>query len=136
MTMGAKNKLDVLTGAVYASMVEVIDYNSPDRDAACAVLGVDAKSYGTERILSAWEAYAKIKPADMAKLIYAFFGDSEKEDYTIRYSTHNEFPKYGRCLKMEILYNWLCSLGYQMSDEETAMMNGTHEVYRRGEAAE
>lgn len=135
VTMGAKNKLDVLTGAVYASMVEVIDCNSPDRDAACAVLGVDAKSYGMERILSAWEAYAKIKPADMAKLIYAFFGDSAKEDYTIRYSTHNELPKYGRCLKLEILYNWLCSLGYQMSDEETAMMNGTHEVYHRGEAA-
>lgn len=130
VTMGAKNKLDVLTGAVYASMVEVIDYNSPDRDAACAVLGVDAKSYGTERILSAWEAYAKIKPADMAKLIYAFFGDDGNETYTTNCYGHSDFPAYRRNIKLEILYNWLWSLGYQMSDEETAMMNGTHEVYK------
>lgn len=134
VTMGTKNKVDVLTGAVYASMIETISYNSGSRDDACAVLGVDCSGYDPERMIKAAEAYGKVKPQDMPKLVYAFFGDSAKRNYTGS-GARTAYPEFDRNAVLELLYKWLCSLGYQMSDEETAMMNGTHEVYHRGEAA-
>lgn len=33
-------------------------------------------------------------------------------------------------LKLDDLYNWLCALGYEMSDEEKAMQDGSHEVFK------
>lgn len=132
VAMGSKNKVDVLTGAVYASMLESIDYNSMDRDGISSILGDDSKHYDPKRMLKAWDAYAKVSPKDMPKLVYAFFGDDENETYTGRYGK-SDYPKFERSAKMEMLYAWLCALGYTMSDEEIAMMNGTHEVFSDGE---
>ena len=33
--------------------------------------------------------------------------------------------------KLDDLYNWLCRLGYEMSDEEKAMQDGSHEVFKK-----
>ncbi len=128
VVMGSKNKVSILTGAVYAAMLESVDWNSMDRDGIIAVLGVETKSYDPQRMMKAWNAYAKVSPKDMAKLVYAFFGDGH-ENCTGR-NSRSEWPKYERSAKLEMLYNWLWELGYVMSDEETAMLNGTHEVYK------
>ncbi len=131
VVMVSKNKVDILTGAVYAAMLESVDYNSMDRNSIIAILGVDSKSYDPKRMMKAWEAYAKVDPKDMAKLVYAFFGDGDRVTCTGRYTS--DFPEFERNAKLEVLYNWLWSLGYVMSDEETAMLNGTHEVYQKTE---
>ena len=33
--------------------------------------------------------------------------------------------------KLNGLYSWLCRLGYEMSDEEKAMQDGSHEVFQK-----
>lgn len=134
VVMGSKNKLDILTGAVYASMLDSIDYNSAARDEILSILGVDGKNYDPQRMLKAWEAYANLSPKDMPKLVYALFGDGDDVTCTDRRS-RADYPGFERNAKLEMLYNWLWALGYTNSDEETAMMNGTHEVYQAAEEA-
>lgn len=128
VTMGAKNKEEVLTGAVYAGMLGAIDYNSEDRDGARAALGLDGDGYDPERMAKAVDAYEAIKPRGVAKLVYAFFGD-DAETCT-GYGGKNDYPKYKRNIGLELLYKWLRSLGYQMSDDEKALVDGTHEAYK------
>ena len=36
-------------------------------------------------------------------------------------------------IHIDSLYACLCDLGYEMSDEEKELQNGTHEVFTRGE---
>ncbi len=52
--------------------------------------------------------------------------NSEKRKYELAYI---------RNTKLESVYNCLSALGYEMSDEEKAMMNGTHSVFETREEA-
>lgn len=45
-------------------------------------------------------------------------------------------PVHRRCPELVTLYEILEHIGYEMSDEEKAMMGGTHEVYRKFEEVE
>ena len=45
-------------------------------------------------------------------------------------------PVHRRCHELETLYEVLKHIGYEMSDEEKAMMDGTHEVYKPYEEVE
>ena len=66
--------------------------------------------------------------------IYALFDDSKKESYANGYQ--KAYPEYRRSTKLDGLYLWLTSLGYQMSDEEKALQDGTHELYHMKEPEE
>ena len=63
--------------------------------------------------------------------IYALFDDSKKESYANGYQ--KAYPEYRKSTKLDGLYLWLTSLGYQMSDEEKALQDGTHELYHMKE---
>ncbi len=128
VAMGTKNRESILTGAVYAVLLEAVDFNYSDRGKILDVLGVERT--GDERMIKAWEAYAKLSPKDMAKLVYAYFNDRETETCT-GHCGRSEFPVFARNAKLEMLYNWLWELGYVMSNEETALLNGTHEAYKK-----
>lgn len=69
----------------------------------------------------AWEEAA---PAGFAVCcIYSMFYDSKAETY---------FGYQGSLRKnqtLDVIYKFLCALGYQMCDEETAWQNGTHELF-------
>ncbi len=60
-------------------------------------------------------------------LVYASFGDSDELSFAQGWQ--REYPKYDPCPKLAVLYDWLISLGYEMSDEEKAMRDGTHELF-------
>lgn len=45
----------------------------------------------------------------------------------------NYYNEYGRNEALDAVYDLLCKLGYEMSDEEKAIKNGTHELYAREE---
>lgn len=68
-------------------------------------------------------------------LVYANL-DSQREDITVNtWSYSNDYGKYEKCNKEEIkeLYTFLENYGYQVSDEEIAIMFGTHDLYLKGE---
>ena len=59
---------------------------------------------------------------------------------TVRYCTTTydsklgfSYPKYEKNYKLDLLYNGLCSLGYEMSDEEIQMQDGTHPLFKEVE---
>jgi len=56
-------------------------------------------------------------------MAYCNFHDSEREKY-------NEFNgDYSKNKKLDVIYEYLERLGYEMSDEERDWRNGTHELY-------
>lgn len=70
------------------------------------------------------EAKAKDKVAVcMLKFAYACCQDSSSNNY------YDWYAKYVSNEELDRLYDFLCSLGYEMSDEEKALQNGTHEMF-------
>ena len=57
---------------------------------------------------------------------YTMFGDSAL-------SCRNYNARYGKNEKLTDIYDRLCSIGYEMSDEEKALMDGTSELYIKEE---
>lgn len=51
--------------------------------------------------------------------------------YTEEYN--ETMPKYHKCEALDTVYKYLCRLGYEMSDEEIALQNGTHELFEQEE---
>ena len=123
-----KNRDAVMKGLIAAACLEAIDYNSPDRDTLNAILDLPT-GYSSDRSEKMAKAVEDLKTSDTAKLVYAFFGDSEKVNCNDSY----RFPIYKLNIKLNMIYNWLVSLGYELSTEEMQMLNGEHEVYSRGE---
>ena len=58
----------------------------------------------------------------------ALCGDSRTEGYY--YTGYGEsMPTYQKNADLDFIYEWICKLGYEMSDEEKALQNGTHELF-------
>lgn len=126
-----KNVNDILLGAVYAGGYNAFSYNSADRAVLNEILGFKDTAYIPDREERFFDNLGRIFGDQMVKVIYAFFGDDDKQICCEAY--RREFPHYKRNVKLELLYKWLQSLGYQMSTEETALLNGEHEYYRSEE---
>lgn len=70
------------------------------------------------------ETKTKEKPAlTLLKLAYALIEDSEERRYYTSRAMHTS------CKKLDMLYDFLCKLGYEMADEEKALQNGKHELF-------
>ncbi len=92
----------------------------------CELLGIkkpDTKD--TENFLDTQEIKTLFADAaEKALLILAYYQeDSEKANY------YNYICEYEENKKLDNLYDFLIALGYEMSDEEKAMQNGTHELF-------
>lgn len=132
LTVTKKNEQAILLGAIWAAAHEAINYNSPDRLALYGILGIDEKQfYIPEREALVFENLLKIPEADLAKFVYALFGDDAKQTCCSSYK--KEFPAWKRSVKLELIYRWLFSLGYEISTEEDAILTGEHEAFKAGE---
>ena len=117
-----------------AAMVIVMhaNYHGTDRDGLMAMLGVDEKTrWGEERDKVSLKAIREMNVSEMLPLVYAGFNDSETVNYATTYT--REMPRYKENYTLDVLYDWLISLGYEPSDEETALRDGTHPVYHAKE---
>lgn len=67
--------------------------------------------------------------------VYIFFEDGKDQGYGKEHYVGKAWvPYYRGSDKLDAIYDWLISLGYQMSDEEKALRDGTHEIYHRFDA--
>ena len=128
-----KNEPLVILGAVYACCYNSISYNSADRTSLYKLAGIEDTGYIPEREEKFWAGFEKISGNDWAKLVYALFGDADISSTT---EYRKSFPVYSRNVKLELIYRWLCSLGYDMSTEEAQLLSGDHEAYHAKEAFE
>lgn len=131
VTVSKSNMEAVLRGAAVACAMNVVTYVQNNSAELYEVLELKDKPISVNLYA---EALEKVRTSgslnDLAKVVYTAFGDREERGYSgggYRY----EFPKHGSSYQLNELYAWLCSLGYEMSDEEKALQDGTHEIFSR-----
>ena len=127
LTVSGKNREKILLGAIYSGALESVEYNCADRATVFNLLGIESSAYGDKRSAQFATGIGKLRDEDLAKIVYAFYGDSAIGCTGTTGKT--SFPKYILSIKLNLLYNWLATLGYEMSTEEMAMLNGEHESY-------
>lgn len=134
LAITAKNRAAFLTGTLAGALLEAIAYNSPDRSSINKILSMDSNAYGIERDRQLAVALDKLNDKDIPILVYALFGDSGKMK-CVKHDYRGTYPEYELNHKLNVLYNWLMSLGYEMSDEEKTLLDGTHELFHHGNPA-
>lgn len=125
--MHQRNRNVMLTGAAQVLCEGIFNYQySISATEVLDFLGMEkSNEYGKngERLRALLgEDERVVLPA----VIYLCFENRSQLRYWTEVS--GEFPKHMENERLDALYTWLCSLGYEMSDEELALQNGTHEL--------
>ncbi|MBQ9348592.1 MAG: ParB/RepB/Spo0J family partition protein, partial [Oscillibacter sp.] len=127
LTINSKSQPQMLAGAMTQILLHA-DYHGIDYDAVSKILGVASGVYGGQRLENLLNGYNAAQSAGdrtvIPRLIYAAFADSEKPAYSTSYQS--DYPAYQKNLTAETMYDWLISLGYEPSDEERSLRDGTH----------
>ena len=129
-----KNRQAVLRGALLACVLGSVEYNSTDRDAICKVFEIE-RGYDPERGRKLIANLDHITDETLPTLVYASFGDDARERCTDT-GSKRDFPRYQPSIKLILIYDWLESLGYERSTDETEMLNGTHAAFEARKAFE
>lgn len=129
-----KNMGEMLKAAAIACALESIVYTGSNRDLAKEAFGIDKNDYSSGR---EGKAIQMLNSSESAKLIpitiLAALGDSETLSYIEGYRKA-EYPKHHKNAQLDVIYDWLCSLGYEMSTEEQQLRDGTHSIFKQEES--
>lgn len=131
LTVTGKNRVLVMKGAVAAHLLEAVDYNSPDREKLGELFGYKTDRFDADRMEKAINGFYAMQESQIPTLIYTLMGDGEKVTCTGT-SYKGDFPEYKKNIKLQVIYDWLVSLGYELSSEEKAMLSGEHDMYKAG----
>lgn len=117
-----------LRGAAMGIIASTALYKSADRTALLKLVGVDPDGKWEQVRQDAVSAAARenIEPL-IPSIVYAVFQDGKSNGYHSSYKA--EWPKYEKNLMLDALYSWLVIMGYEMSDSEKQLQNGTHELF-------
>ncbi len=104
-----------------------------------SLVGLEAKNSYQMNYSQKWETVKKAKvPASRVLLtsIYSTFRDNAENTYFHGAEALAEKRGYYKeNFKLDAIYDCLCALGYQMSDEERALRDGTHALFTRDKEA-
>lgn len=131
LTVTNKNIHLMLRGLLQIATLDNLTYVGGDPTLAREVLGID-DSYSADRHEKILTAFKALDEKSYPKLIYAYFGDSDGKDYFSGGEKYS-FPAYDNNAMLNALYDWLTSLGYELSDEEKQMKDGTHPLLNLGD---
>lgn len=90
---------------------------------------IEIENVGREKIYDViWDG-VKDRPY-LALVLYAYniLGDGDHLSYVYEYNA-----TYAKSLRLDFIYDYLCALGYEMSDEEMTLRDGTHPSFRSDE---
>ena len=132
-TINKNNTALVFKGALYAGLCSEIRYLRRDRKMILRLMGVDSDNeYSGEadkqKSLSLRD-FSWINGDNAPRLVYSLFGDSPANNCAGDYKKH--CPKHRDSDELRALYYWLTELGYEMSDAERQLCDGTHEVFKQ-----
>lgn len=129
LTVTAKNEKTILRGALLAHIIQGRWYGAKD-----STLVVEKS--GDPKACEVWsdgrtDHFLKLANDNnvLPAFIYREMMDNQSRQCWEAYTGNP--PKYRRNPPLEILYDWLVSLGYEMSDEEKALLDGSHELYEK-----
>ena len=77
---------------------------------------------------SVTDAIGKTPEKALLRMIYARLGDGKSEGYFRSY-WNSYTMKHEENEKLDRIYALLVKLGYEMSDDEKALQDGTHELF-------
>ena len=63
-------------------------------------------------------------------LDYVYCGDKEENGY-YHMGRSEYMPTHDKNLRLDLIYKYLCKLGYQMADEEKQLQDGTHQLFNK-----
>jgi len=119
----------LLRGAVIGIVAASVLYKGADRNALLKLYGIDPDGKWEEVRKGAVEAVIAYKGDDLTPAtVYALYQDSKTNDYHAGYS--GEWPKHDENYLLDALYAWLVLMGYEMSDSEKSLQDGSHELFK------
>ena len=131
ITMNSKNKELILLGAVRALECGVLayTYNIPAKEVLELMGEKTSNDYRENH-----ESFRKVMQDKPSKAVPALVYVYMENDQNAKYyrEVYGEFPVYAENVWLDNLYGWLISLGYELSDEEQALRDGTHPIFKRG----
>lgn len=111
--------------------VQLDTYTNAQRDGLGDVLGIEGyKDLGYEKKSDAAKsAIAKLGAQALPKVLYWWLTKDDDKYYS--YYNPDAYPTYQKCKRLDLIYELLCALGYECSDEEQALMSGGHELLNK-----
>lgn len=117
----------------FAGGIILREHSDPDDDVMSELIGVGIDAETQEIDTAAFEEKSKVSPEySLLSVAYAAF-DAEDMNYLWRNwdITHQAYVSvHEENESLDFLYEILTELGYEMSDEEKALQNGTHELFQ------
>lgn len=130
------NREAVLMGGVLIGLAYAHNHSVNHSDDVTKVLGLSTYEYNTSNIL---QAIGKVTDGghdkELVQAVYGLYCDKPENWFASYMDYAGAVPywdKGQRNTGLTLLYNWLIFLGYEMSTEEAAMMDGSHELYHKG----
>lgn len=130
-TVTKSNRDKVIAGTLAPALYFAGCGGSHLSKSACAAINIREYEYNTDKILQGLDS---VQENDLARAVYSVYNDNAENWFADDMLTPATIPHYDPkdCnVKLNLLYRWLVSLGYEMSTDEKALMDGSHEVYHR-----
>lgn len=115
--------------AMRASVLKCFTYSSSDSKSLREIFGLKEGVYDPDAEAKVLKAFPDLRLSQEFKCTVALFGDSERNNCSSRYSG---FPEYKKNYMLELFYEFLDAIGYEISTEEQAYLDGSHVLYGRG----
>lgn len=105
-------------------------YESFDTELFEEVTGFKADKDTSDNFLDYESNISDVKKKDelLFKCIYCMIGDNQQHNY---FAYHK--GKYCENEELDELYKFLCAFGYEMSEEEKSLQDGTHSMFDKNE---
>lgn len=127
-----KHKETIIKWLVMFAGCEITDYCTYDRAYINSEIGADEKKHSVDA--PKWRQFiAEDKRAPIV-VAYALAGDDENNGYYTAgwYASNNakSAPEYRGNQSLDRIYEFLCELGYEMSETELQLQSGEHELLK------
>ncbi len=127
LVMNSRNRELILKGATDVLATHALNYMySVYPKEILEFLGIETSNeyMKNDEIFS--KAYREQPERVIPALIYLTFENDKSHNYCL---CHYNGVQHNDCTWLNALYDWLISLGYEMSDDEKALRDGTHYVF-------
>jgi ParB family chromosome partitioning protein len=127
LTFTSKNAEKIYKGAMISIALHAGMYISNDSFGLYKLLGLNTEGWDSQRAEKAVIEMSKCSPSIYPKVVYHHLGD--KKDLKYFDGSVKCFPTHWHDYHLDAIYEWLVSLGYEMSDDERKLQDGTHELF-------
>ncbi len=129
LVMHANDREKIMLGAI--GVCSVFTFNSLYSKSAKEFLeymGEKTSDNWKENVEAAYKLVKDKPTRAIPGLIYTSFNDDNANGfYETRY---NDYPRHKVNAALDTLYDWFESLGYELSDDERQLRDGTHEIFK------